>query len=126
MPPDSGVPHYRPATHRVDTSARDRLTAAIDAARADILARQRTDGCWQYELEADCTIPAEYILMLHYLGESDRLLESRLAEYLRSHQSRDGGWPLYPGGAIPAGGRTHRDNAASGCIRRGGGSRTQF
>jgi len=100
MPPDSGAPRYRPATHRVDTGARDRLTAAIEAARANILARQRADGCWQYELEADCTIPAEYILMLHYLGEFDRLLESRLAEYLRRHQSRDGGWPLYPGGAL--------------------------
>jgi squalene-hopene/tetraprenyl-beta-curcumene cyclase len=100
MPPDSGIPHYRHAAHRVDTGARDRLTAAIEAARANILAYQRADGCWQFELEADCTIPAEYILMLHYLGESDRLLESRLAEYLRNHQSRDGGWPLYPGGAL--------------------------
>ncbi len=100
MAPDSGIPHYRPAVNRVDTGARDRLTAAIEAARANILSHQRADGCWQFELEADCTIPAEYILMLHYLGESDRLLESRLAEYLRNHQSRDGGWPLYPGGAL--------------------------
>jgi len=100
MAPDSGIPHRRPVAHRAGASARDRLTAAIDAARANILARQRADGCWQYELEADCTIPAEYILMLHYLGESDRLLESRLAEYLRRRQSRDGGWPLYPGGAL--------------------------
>jgi squalene-hopene/tetraprenyl-beta-curcumene cyclase len=100
MAPDSGIPHRRPVANRAGASARDRLTAAIDAARANILARQRADGCWQYELEADCTIPAEYILMLHYLGESDRLLESRLAEYLRRRQSRDGGWPLYPGGAL--------------------------
>ena len=100
MAPDSGLPQQRHAKGRADTAARDRLIAAIDAARANILARQRPDGCWQYELEADCTIPAEYILMLHYLGESDRLLESRLAEYLRRHQSRDGGWPLYPGGAL--------------------------
>jgi hypothetical protein len=46
MPPYSGAPRYRPATHRVDTGARDRLTAAIEAARANILARQRADGCW--------------------------------------------------------------------------------
>jgi squalene-hopene/tetraprenyl-beta-curcumene cyclase len=100
MAPDSGIPHRRPVAHRAGARARDRLTAAIVAARANILARRRADGCWQYELEADCTIPAEYILMLHYLGESDRLLESRLAEYLRRRQSRDGGWPLYPGGAL--------------------------
>ncbi|MGH8152032.1 MAG: squalene--hopene cyclase [Rhodanobacteraceae bacterium] len=96
---DSGTRQQQSAS-RIRPAARDALTTAIDAARARILADQRADGYWQYELEADCTIPAEYILMLHYLGESDRLLESRLAEYLRSHQCRDGGWPLYPGGAL--------------------------
>jgi squalene-hopene/tetraprenyl-beta-curcumene cyclase len=99
MAPDSGLPHSRPATSG-GAAVRDRLGAAIAAARARILGRQRPEGYWQYELEADCTIPAEYILMLHYLGESDRLLESRLAAYLRGHQRRDGGWPLYPGGAL--------------------------
>lgn len=99
MAPDSGLPNFRPVP-APGTGIRDRLTVAIDAARARILARQHADGYWQYELEADCTIPAEYILMLHYIGESDCLLESRLAEYLRDHQCRDGGWPLYPGGAL--------------------------
>ncbi|MGH8184593.1 MAG: squalene--hopene cyclase [Rhodanobacteraceae bacterium] len=99
MAPDSGIPQQA-STARSASGPQDRLTAAIDAARARLLARQHADGYWQYELEADCTIPAEYILMLHYLGESDRLLEARLAEYLRGHQSRDGGWPLYPGGAL--------------------------
>ncbi|HJR13206.1 MAG TPA: squalene--hopene cyclase [Rhodanobacteraceae bacterium] len=100
MAPDSGLSQHRPAAGHAEASARDRLDVAIEAARTGILARQRPEGYWQFELEADCTIPAEYILMLHYLGESDRLLESRLAEYLRNHQSRDGGWPLYPGGAL--------------------------
>ncbi|HEY9111912.1 MAG TPA: squalene--hopene cyclase [Rhodanobacteraceae bacterium] len=100
MSPDSGLPQRRPTADPAEAVARDRLATAIEAARSGLLARQRAEGCWQYELEADCTIPAEYILMLHYLGESDRLLESRLAEYLRNHQSRDGGWPLYPGGAL--------------------------
>jgi squalene-hopene/tetraprenyl-beta-curcumene cyclase len=99
MAPDFGLQLLCPAP-RGDTDARDRLVAAVDAARERILARQHADGYWQYELEADCTISAEYILMLHYLGESDRLLESRLAAYLRGQQCRDGGWPLYPGGAL--------------------------
>jgi squalene-hopene/tetraprenyl-beta-curcumene cyclase len=99
MAPDSGIPQ-RGSTARSDGASGDRLVQAIAAARARILDRQHADGYWQYELEADCTIPAEYILMLHYLGESDRLLESRLAEYLRRQQSQDGGWPLYPGGAL--------------------------
>ncbi|MGH8234243.1 MAG: squalene--hopene cyclase [Rhodanobacteraceae bacterium] len=99
MAPDSGLPNLRPAS-QAGANVRDRLVAAIEAARERILAHQHSGGYWQYELEADCTIPAEYILMLHYLGESDRLLESRLAEYLRNQQCRDGGWPLYPGGAL--------------------------
>ena len=99
MAADSGNPLHV-ATTPPEPRSRGRLTGAIDAARASILARQHRDGYWQYELEADCTIPAEYVLMLHYLGESDRLLEARLAGYLRGHQSHDGGWPLYPGGAL--------------------------
>ncbi|HET9818287.1 MAG TPA: squalene--hopene cyclase [Rhodanobacteraceae bacterium] len=99
MAPDFGLPHLYPEPGR-EPNAHDRLGAAVEAARERILARQHPDGYWQYELEADCTIPAEYILMLHYLGESDRLLESRLANYLRDRQCRDGGWPLYPGGAL--------------------------
>jgi squalene-hopene/tetraprenyl-beta-curcumene cyclase len=49
-------------------------------------------------LEADCTIPAEYILMMHYLGEIDEGLQSKMASYLRSHQADHGGWPLFYGG----------------------------
>ncbi|HET6725555.1 MAG TPA: squalene--hopene cyclase [Gammaproteobacteria bacterium] len=80
--------------------AADRLGAAIDAAREAILGRQHPDGYWCYELEADCTIPAEYILMLRYLGEREPELEAKLAVYLRRCQLGDGGWPLYSGGDI--------------------------
>ncbi|HEY1268847.1 MAG TPA: squalene--hopene cyclase [Candidatus Binatia bacterium] len=74
------------------------LEQAIRRAADALIGLQRADGCWSFELEADCTIPAEYILMLHYLGESNEELERKLAVYLRSHQGKDGGWPLYYGG----------------------------
>ncbi|TAN06956.1 MAG: squalene--hopene cyclase [Rhodanobacteraceae bacterium] len=99
MVPDASFPQPD-TTGRSTPAARDRLAVAVDAARTRILGYQHPVGYWQFNLEADCTIPAEYILMLHYFGESDRLLEARLAEYLRAHQCRDGGWPLYPGGAL--------------------------
>ncbi len=51
-----------------------------------------------FELEADCTIPAEYVLMMHFLGEVDESLQEKLAAYLRAHQASHGGWPLYYGG----------------------------
>ncbi|HHQ13588.1 MAG TPA: squalene--hopene cyclase, partial [Chromatiales bacterium] len=61
---------------------------------------QAEDGSWCFELEADCTIPAEYILMMHFMDELDADLQSRLARFLRRQQMEAGGWPLYPGGAF--------------------------
>jgi len=76
------------------------LNRAIDAARDELLNRQTEQGYWLFELEADCTIPAEYIMMMHYLDEIDSSLQSRLATYLRTHQADHGGWPLYHGGDL--------------------------
>ena len=77
-----------------------RLARAIDAARDALLGLQREDGHWLFELEADCTIPSEYIMMMHYLDEIDERLERKLAVYLRAHQAAHGGWPLYTGGEL--------------------------
>lgn len=74
------------------------LTAAIAAAQDSLLATQRADGHWCFELEADCTISAEYILMMHYLDEIDDDLAQKIAVYLRDKQNQQGGWPLYFGG----------------------------
>ncbi|HEY0570238.1 MAG TPA: squalene--hopene cyclase [Enterovirga sp.] len=68
------------------------------AARA-LTAEQAADGHWCFELEADATIPAEYILLVHYLGETPNLdLEAKIARYLRRIQGEHGGWPLHHGG----------------------------
>ena len=72
------------------------LERSIAAATDALLARQRSDGHWVFELEADATIPAEYVLLRHYLGEPvDAVLEEKIARYLRRIQSVDGGWPLF-------------------------------
>jgi squalene-hopene/tetraprenyl-beta-curcumene cyclase len=76
------------------------LNRGIDAARNALLDRQNEQGYWLFELEADCTIPAEYIMMMHYLDEIDQLLEEKIAHYLRAHQAEHGGWPLYHGGEL--------------------------
>jgi squalene-hopene/tetraprenyl-beta-curcumene cyclase len=78
----------------------DRLEAGIADARHAILARQDAAGWWCWPLEADCTIPAEYVLMLHFLGEPEPALEAKIATYLRRRQGADGGWPLYEAGAM--------------------------
>lgn len=74
------------------------LRQAISAARDGLLSLQHPDGYWCFELEADCTIPAEYILMMHFMDEIDDELQTKIAVYLRAHQEPHDGWALYPGG----------------------------
>jgi squalene-hopene/tetraprenyl-beta-curcumene cyclase len=78
------------------------IDAAVDRAAAALSAAQRDDGHWVFELEADCTIPAEYVLLRHYLGEPvDTVLESKIARYLRRIQSADHhGWGLFHAGGF--------------------------
>jgi len=84
---------------REDTIAVDQmLGAATDA----LLKSQREDGHWVFELEADATIPSEYVLLVHHLAETPNLdLERKIGNYLRRIQSAEhGGWPLYHAGAF--------------------------
>ena len=73
----------------------DELDAAIDGATESLLARQQGDGHWVFALEADTTIPAEYIMLMHYLDEIDPVLEDAIATSIRALQGADGGWPLF-------------------------------
>jgi squalene-hopene/tetraprenyl-beta-curcumene cyclase len=71
------------------------LEASINSATQALLEHRQADGHWVFELEADCTIPAEYVLLTHYLGEpADTVLEGKIANYLRRVQGAHGGWPL--------------------------------
>src|SRR5438046_1295032 len=77
-----------------------RLDPVIGRATRALLDLQRDDGHWAFELEADATIPAEYILLVHHLGESPILeLERKIGVYLHRTQNAEGGWPLYHDGA---------------------------
>jgi squalene-hopene/tetraprenyl-beta-curcumene cyclase len=77
------------------------LDRPIDAATQALLACQRADGHFLFELEADATIPAEYVLLRHYLDEPvDSALEAGVAAYLRRIQGTHGGWPLFQDGAF--------------------------
>ena len=76
------------------------LERAVASALAALLQQQRADGHWVFELEADATIPAEYILLQHYLDEIDTGVQQALARYLRAIQGEHGGWPLFHGGAL--------------------------
>ena len=91
---DGAIPHLRILD---DTSP---LEEVIARARDALAAQQSAEGYWLLELEADCTISAEYILMMHFLNEIDEPLQARIAAYLREHQAQHDGWPLYYDGAF--------------------------
>ena len=77
------------------------LDGSVKKATDALLRLQKADGHFVFELEADATIPSEYILLRHYLGEPDDLeLERKIGVYLRRIQGEHGGWSLYHGGAL--------------------------
>jgi squalene-hopene/tetraprenyl-beta-curcumene cyclase len=85
----------------VATDTGNALETSIASATHALLDRQQADGHWVFELEADGTIPSEYVLLRHYLGEPvDAALEAKIAKYLRRTQGAHGGWALVHDGAF--------------------------
>ncbi len=76
------------------------LDRTIDEAAAWLTARQADDGHWVFELEADATIPSDYIMLNHFLDEIDDPVEQKLATYLRRRQGKHGGWSLFYDGDV--------------------------
>ena len=74
------------------------LDSAIASARMALAMRQNRDGHWVFELEADATIPAEYVLLEHFLDRQDPEMQRRIGVHLRAIQDLEGGWPLFHGG----------------------------
>ena len=80
------------------------LDAAVARARDALLARQREDGHWVFELEADATIPSEYVMLRRFFGHHDAVREAAIGRYLRRVQAQEsragGGWPLFHDGKL--------------------------
>ena len=92
MPSDTLI---RPYAYQLGDDA---LQYAIQHAASALAGRQRADGHWVFELEADATIPAEYVLLEHYLDRIDGPLQEKIGVYLRRIQGEHGGWPLFHDG----------------------------
>jgi squalene-hopene/tetraprenyl-beta-curcumene cyclase len=94
----SGIMPSATNTAGIDTGV---LETSIHSATQALLDFRQADGHWVFELEADCTIPSEYVLLRHYLAEPvDSALEAKIARYLRRIQGAHGGWPLVHDGAF--------------------------
>jgi squalene-hopene/tetraprenyl-beta-curcumene cyclase len=78
----------------------EKVKEAMGNGLAHLLSLQNPKGYWVFDLEADATIPSEFILLQRFLERAiDPERKERLARYLRRRQLPDGGWPLYEGGA---------------------------
>ncbi len=87
-------------TMNVDVHTSAPLDRVIAEAAGAIKQHQRPDGHWVFDLEADATIPSEYILLNHYLDEIEPAVEAELAQYIRAIQEDHGGWPLFHRGDL--------------------------
>jgi len=77
-----------------------RDTAGLEAVATDaaafLAAQQQEDGHWVFDLEADVTIPSEYVMLQRFIGrEIAPEVAERLTAYLLERQMPDGSWPLY-------------------------------
>lgn len=76
------------------------LDDSISRAATALKRLQHPDGHFAFELEADATIPAEFVLLQHFLDRIEPELERKIGVYLRAVQGTHGGWPLFHGGAF--------------------------
>ena len=73
---------------------------AIPRAVSNLRTHRQRDGFWLFELEADVTITAEYVLLEHYMGRVSPDLQRQLAVHIRRKRTAGGGWPIIAGGAF--------------------------
>ncbi len=95
-----GKVHHLPPTiwKKMDGDAQKPLDKAIEQTRDFFFREQLPDGYWWAELESNVTITSEYIMLFHFLGMVDKLRERKMAHYLLSKQTEEGGWSIWFGG----------------------------
>ncbi len=75
------------------------LDEAIQKAQKHLLERQNPDGYWVGELEADASVTAGYIPLMYFMqGTVDTAKQTKVINYVRSQQNKDGSWSTYYGG----------------------------
>lgn len=73
---------------------------AVKKTQDYLLSRQNPEGYWKGELEADFSVSAGYIPLMHFMGRAaDPLRVKRIIKTARDKQNPDGSWSSYYGGA---------------------------
>ena len=86
------IPTASPAARKLDEA----ICRATDA----LLGQQRPDGHFVFDLEADPAIPAECVMVKHFIGEPDAEMDRKTAVFLRRKQEPHGGWPMLAKGEM--------------------------
>lgn len=71
------------------------LVQSLKMGRDNLFRHQHQDGYWWYTLEANDTINAEYIMLMHYLGIREEQTEKAICRWLEKNQNSDGSWSLF-------------------------------
>ena len=75
-----------------------RIDRAISKAAEHLLGLQHRDGFWWGELEANCAVTAEYLLLTYFMDVPNRKRWRKIVNYLEKKQLEDGGWSIWYGG----------------------------
>lgn len=75
----------------------EKLDRAIERSQAYLLSRQAAEGYWVDELEANATITAELVFLMHFMDLVDPVKQEKCVNYLFRHQQADGSWNLFYG-----------------------------
>lgn len=73
------------------------LNETIQKASKTLLDLQYPEGYWWFTLEANETIGAGFIQLIHFLGDVDEEIQKGLATRILQEQREDGTWGLYYG-----------------------------
>lgn len=73
------------------------LDDAIERALGRFAREQYEEGFWWAELESNATMNAEYLLMMHFIGQRDEDIWRAVARDIRNYQREDGSWAMYHG-----------------------------
>ncbi len=80
------------------SSSMETLDVSIQRAIDHLIGLQDQSGFWWAELEANCSIHAEYLLLTHFMGVPNPDRWEKTVNYLKNEQLPDGGWPIWHGG----------------------------
>ncbi|MGR8949268.1 MAG: squalene--hopene cyclase, partial [Gammaproteobacteria bacterium] len=87
----------QPTVHPLEAHS-DPVQRALNRAASALASRQHEEGYWLFELEADATIPSEYMFLQYFMRTVDKEREAKIAVYLRRRQHENGSWSLYEAG----------------------------